>query len=289
LPAIRGIDQWIKGVTELTIPGRRRVLYRYTPPMPQFLYKYSSSGQKYSHENLRDVIVGSVLRLHAPSDFNDPFEMAAQFTTSATLEEKRARYEALARQQAPHLGWRGIQARMAMLMMISDASFESPVQTSLRQIRETMGVYCFAGSARNLLMWSHYAADHRGVCLQFERLYDLPTLAHAVRVDYVADLPVVNWVTNLASDVGKVLLAKSPCWSYEQESRIIVFGQANCYLPFAPQALRRIVIGCRADATLVDALNSWLSERESAGHPPITVLRATMHPRKYKLIIKRAA
>jgi len=36
-------------------------------------------------------------------------------------------------------------------------------QKSLSQIRDEAGVYCFAGNAKNLLMWSHYASDHKGL------------------------------------------------------------------------------------------------------------------------------
>jgi hypothetical protein len=65
---------------------------------------------------------------------------------------------------------------------------------------------------RSVLMWSHCAENHHGVCLQFECMKDFPTLGHAMRVDYREDLSVVNWIVGFYRDVKHILLAKHPCW-----------------------------------------------------------------------------
>jgi hypothetical protein len=287
VPPNKDLDPWVETMERLNVRSRRHVLCRFTPPMPLFLYKYFSSNQPYSRQNLRDVIVGSVLRLSSPNDFNDPFEMAAHFVMTGTEDEKLARYEALARQQAPHLGWRAIQARIKELMAATENSLTPMWQKSLKNIRVSAGVCCFAGSAKNRLMWGHYASNHKGVCLQFERVLDIRILSHAFRVRYVSDLPVLNWIVGFHEGVGEMLFAKDPCWEYEQESRILVNGQAGRYLAFAPQALRRLIFGCRVEPSLVDDVENWLSERAVAGHPPVEVYTATQHPTQYRLVVTR--
>ena len=88
LPPNREIDPWVATMLSVDLGTRRHVLKRFKPtPMPPFLYKYFSSNGPYSHRNLRDVIVGSVLRLNPPSGFNDPFEMRAHFVMTGTEEE----------------------------------------------------------------------------------------------------------------------------------------------------------------------------------------------------------
>jgi hypothetical protein len=287
LPPNREIDPWVAKMLSLDISNRRHVLKRFKPsPMPPFLYKYFSANHPYSRQNLRDVIVRSVLRMNPPSEFNDPFEMRAHFVMTATEDEKLARFESLAREQAPHLGWRALQARIRALMAASEETFTPVWQQSLNSIREEAGIYCFAGSGKSTLMWSHYASDHKGACLQFERVQDIAVLSHAVRVRYAPDLPIVNWVTDFQKGIGDMLFAKHPCWEYEQESRILIYGQAGRYLAFAPQALTKIVLGCRADPAYVEAVQGWVEERTALGHPPIDVYLARQHPQKYRLVIK---
>jgi len=270
----------------LDLPSRRRVLKTFRPrPMDPFLYKYFSSNHKYSYQNLRDVIVGSVLRLNSPCHFNDPFEMWAHFIMTSTEAEKRGRFESLAREQAPHLGWRAIQARINNLMSFDEKDFTPIWQQSLKSVREIAGVYCFAGSAKNTLMWSHYASNHNGVCIQFERVRDIATFSHAVRVRYVPDLPILNWVVGFHEGISEMIFAKHPCWEYERESRMMLYGQAGRYVPFDPQALRKVIFGCRADAKLVDAVDGWLAEREAAGYAKPDVYFTNQHAKQYRLVI----
>jgi hypothetical protein len=253
-PLNKEIDPWISDMQGIDLPSRRQVLKRMTPPMSQFLYKYMAFDQAHSYENLRDVIVGSVLRLNSPSRFNDPFEMAAHIVMTATTDEKLARFESLAREQAPHLGWRAIQAHVQALIAAIEDSFTPIWQRSLTGIRESAGMYCFAGSGKKRLMWGHYALNHRGICLQFERTRDLATLGRALPGDYVLHLPVLNWVKGFYEDIGRMLLSKDPCWEYEQESRILIHGQASRYLRFQPEALRKVIFGCRAEHDFVKAV-----------------------------------
>ena len=267
--------------------ARRHVLHGFRPPMPLFLYKYFASNQPYSLQNLRDVIVGSVLRLNSPSDFNDPFELAANFVMTATEDQKLTRYESLVREQAPHLGWRAVQARIKELMAANDKFFAPTWQRSLKKIRDAAGVYCFAGSGKNRLMWGHYASNHQGVCLQFERVLDLRVFSQAVRVRYTLDLPVLNWIVSFHEDIGKMLFSKDPCWEYEQESRILVIDQATRYLPFEPRALRRLILGCRVQTSLVAAIENMLTERAVAGFPPVEIYAAKQHPTQYRLMVTR--
>jgi hypothetical protein len=256
--------------------------------MRPFLYKYLPSNGEFALTNIRDVLVGSVLRLSSPCQFNDPFELRAHFVMTATHEQKLERFEALAREQAPHLGWRAIQGRIRDLMNAPEQFFYPNWQQSLSQIRSGAGIYCFAGSPKNHLMWGHYASHHRGLCMQFERVRDIATLSHAFRVDYHREFPVVNWIVDFHKRIGDMLFSKDPCWVYEKESRILIYGQAGRYLPFAPVALRKLIFGCEAEAEFIDTVMGILVERTTAGHPPVDVYFAKRHPRLYRLVVAKS-
>src|ERR1700729_1649096 len=67
------------------------------------------------------------------------------------------------------------------------------LRESFAEQRRKFGVCCFcAGDPRNVLMWSHYAGAHFGICLQFETARDPPTLMRALRVPYVDRLKTIK-------------------------------------------------------------------------------------------------
>ena len=226
-----------------------------------------------------------MLRLNSPSTFNDPFEMAAHFTFTGTEGQKLVRFEALLRQQAPHAGWRAIQAGMQRLMAATEDELRPMLNVSLRGVRDTAGIYCFSGEPRSTLMWSHYASEHKGACLIFERAQDVRTLCHAFRVRHTKNLTRINWVRGFQKGIMRMLFAKHPAWKYEKESRILIKGQARRYLPFAPPALRGIIFGCRAEPNFIETVEGFLRERATAGHPSVRVYCASTHPREYRLVV----
>jgi hypothetical protein len=288
LPHNRELAPWLAQMQGLDLSARRQVLKRFKPtPMPPFLYKYLSSDREFSLRNVHDVLVRSILRLNFPNSFNDPFEMTAHFVMIATQEEKLARFESLAREQAPYLGWRAVQARVRELMAFTEECFMPRWQQSLKNVRESAGVCCFAGNAKNRLMWGHYASNHKGICLQFERVRDIHTLAHAFRVRYSANFPILNWIVEFHQDIGKMLFSKDPCWEYEQESRILIYEQGGRYLPLVPDALRKLIFGCRAEPAFVDTVMGMLAERDAAGYSPVEVYFARQHTKMYRLVVSR--
>jgi hypothetical protein len=276
------LGPWVRALESRGYWARRNVLWRrIAPRLSRFLYKFRSLNHHHSLESLRDVIVGSELRLNRPTEFNDPFDMAAHFVMDASVEQRRARFTSLVKQQSSGMGWKAEQAAIQRLMSAPDEDHMARCQASLANIRASTGVYCFAGDPRSTLMWSHYASNHTGVCLQFERVRDFTVFGHAMTVKYSPDLPVVNWIIGFHESIGEMLFAKHPCWSYEAESRIIAYEQADRYLPFKAESLRGVIFGCRASDSVRATVEGMLSERATVGLPHITKYSATMHPTKY--------
>jgi hypothetical protein len=282
-------DQWVSQMLGLDLPARRSVLKRFRPqPIRQFLYKYFPTTG-YSPANLQAALVASMLRLNPPSEFNDPSEMRAHIFVAGTEQAKRDRFEAIAREQNPLMGWRAIQAQIDALMSRTEEVFTPVWQRSLATMRENAGVCCFAGSAKNDLMWSHYAEGHRGVCLQFERVRDIATFSQALRVHYEPGLPTLNYIDHdeFARGLGRMLFSKSPDWRYERENRIFLDGQANRYLPFEASALRKLIFGCKAIPVFIASVLTMLTERTSAGLPPVEVFYTHLDARSYRLVMGR--
>jgi hypothetical protein len=293
------LDEYFAKMMATPYLTRRRIMrFRISERPRRFHYKFkaltpvdprdrSKGFTARSTDALRDLIVRSRLHLAPPADFNDPFDTAAHMVAIGTLEQRRARVERIVNANEPDPEQRAVKIENAMTWPPDAlAGLFSP---ALERIRRTTGVVCFAGNPRGTLLWSHYAASHTGVCLQLETARDFPILSRAVRVDYEPEYPTINWLVDYEAGIGKMLLGKHPCWRDEDETRIIVDGEAGTYLPFRADALRAIVFGCRADQAVFDAIAGLLAERAAAGSPPVKLYRAHLHGKKYKLIIRKAA
>lgn len=131
---------------------------------------------------------------------------------------------------------------------------------------------CFAGNPEDLLLWSHYADSHKGVCIgirdcsstdisamkfNVENCCPYPDgtfddsfsdgLFLVYKVNY-SDFGVVVW--NPYVDNFKVFIDahmnKAKCWEYEDEYRLIVPAKAfkSKILCFDPRYLVEVYLGC---------------------------------------------
>ena len=232
---------------------RRYIRFKISGGKPRrFHYKFRSlqltncgtnACSKYTERsiaNLRDLIVDSSFRLSRPSDFNDPFDMQAFPYISGTLAERRTKFLSLAASQGVPPSEH--QAFAAQWMTKPDYELLEGFKKAFDRMRNETGVFSFAGDPRSILMWSHYAADNAGICLQFEAARDFRVLSRAVTAQYVRDFPRLNWITtDFQKAIGEVLFRKHPNWEYESETRLMFPGDAGKYLRVAPVSLRGLI------------------------------------------------
>jgi hypothetical protein len=213
--------------------------------------------------------------------------MFVHIVVEGSREQRLERFAQLAVQQGPIMPPEQRAEMVRLLMERPDLEHAARCQESIAGIRQRSGVFCFAGDPRCVLTWSHYAENHQGVCFQFERMKDFPTLGHAVRVTYRENLPVVNWIVKFYDDIEQLLLVKHPSWDYEQERRITSIDNANRYLQLRPDALTGIILGCRIQKHQMEFIDRLLAERRDLGAPPVKTYVATQHRTKYRLVIRR--
>jgi hypothetical protein len=237
---------------------------------------------------MRQIMVDSELWLSSPSDFNDPFDTAGRFEIKGTRAKRLAHIKALAKKWAPPGATpAAIQEAQDRLAGHTDIEILDMLRPSFEKQRDSTGVICFVeGDPRDVLMWSHYAVDHKGVCLQFEPARDLFTFGRAVGVMYDRRYPVVNWLKG-QYEMQKILRRKHPRWKYEAERRIIQIGAARSVFNYHPSALVGLIFGCAADDTVIKASEAVLAARARAGLPDLRLYRAQKHKSRYELVIKR--
>ena len=275
---------------KLSLP---RLIYRFQPLRRTVNRKaHEPAFMAESMERLRVPIVHSLLALRSPTEFNDPFDMCARFEIGGTDLDKRARYRGMFEQHNPHGKVSEREAFVAEMLKRSKAELLPRIQKSHLDIVKHFGVACFVGgddAARDILMWSHYGSEHCGVCLQFAPALDVRVFTHAVTVEYCNTYPTIDWIVDFHKGIGRSILRKYTQWEYEHEHRISIPDAAGKYLPFRSDALRGIILGCRADGEVEAAVVELLAERAALKLPPVRLYRATQNPARYSVDIRKAA
>jgi hypothetical protein len=150
-------------------------------------------------------------------------------------------------------------------------------------------LYCLTPFPDSTLMWSHYADNHKGICLEFSTDYSL--FGSAQEVQYLSSYP--QWSPQALMDKTSphILLTKSHDWSYESEYRIIGLGEGiprplaghalelkGQFLNIPTGALQAVVVGCEAH---------FVSVREvvTRSAPGLKIRRAVRSRTQYELEI----
>jgi len=278
------MERFFRILDGATYVERRKLLKKYAAKYPRLLYKFRRLQTPEDTNHLREIIIRSELWLSSPNDFNDPFDMSVKFLFDASSAVKRARIRKVLQDQ----GMKFREIERVVPRMVSKLNAENLAKTPLRTISET-GVCSFAGDPRNILMWSHYAANHEGLCLAFEIAGDPRTFLDALPVEYSVEYPVVNWVTDFdKNDITKIVLRKHKGWEYEKERRIIKLKNAHTRIKFRPEALRAIITGCRMKDDTLEKLKTLLEERITASMPAIKIYHCYKHESRYELVISKS-
>jgi len=278
---------WLDYIHNLSYFQRRLEIARNTKPprLSRFLYKYKSIDEANPTltDRLRDLLVRSRFWLSSPVDFNDPFDMSAKIVTNATGKERLERVKALVKTHA--LSYKERERTRKRLMRAPISVLESQLGDIYNKHVTRTGVFSFAGDAKSILMWSHYAKDHTGLCIQFERARDFKTLSGALSVEYSSEYPEVNFIKDFQESLSTGLLRKHTGWAYEQEHRIISVNGAHTYIQFDPKAVVGIVMGCRSTPGGRAIVELLLEERRRASMPPVRLFHVQKHSSKYRLVV----
>lgn len=166
------------------------------------------------------------------------------------------------------------------------------------KLGEVIGITCFSETPKNMLMWSHYANRHTGICVEydFSRLFSTAANTLLFPVTYTnkrplfpidkleigADGKVKDGQTLPAGavpEIIKALTVKSKVWEYEREWRHIVFTKD------APDRLIKLPIISK----IILGINISPEDKEKiielAGRKHIPVYATRLKADKYEMII----
>lgn len=294
---------------------------------PDVIYKYVDQ------EGARKIIANATLRFSRPSGLNDPFDVYIDDLFNLGFEKLQQKaiaefFELL--QNDPALFVRLIGAdppqvaevsslvrsispeeRAALSAMITPERLEN-WDTGLADMRihleaerkqvvaqfENCAIFCATRSHDNLLMWAHYAQQHRGVVLGFRpntakdsmlavtkpvRYTDKRPTFYGLLDDLIASGAAMNR-DEQAEFRNALVYSKSSHWSYEEEVRIdipheVPVGEPASFFKFDPNELTELYFGCRVD----QAFRREITLAARTLNPNIEIFDARLQKESYGL------
>lgn len=144
--------------------------------------------------------------------------------------------------------------------IFADKDLRKEMRRIKDEIHAAMGMLCFSKNWKNPVQWSHYADNHRGICLGFDVHDDL-----LQEVDYVTERVECTLAEIQESSdkethenlIHVMMATKYADWRYEQEVR--VFSMLNneddglFFQKFDEAiALREVIVGARSSVSRAD-------------------------------------
>ena len=246
---------------------------------PEHLYKYRKVDL-----HLEAMLLRGEVCVPSPVDFNDPFDCWLPVDPMGTEEELGCMFREYLRDKEPGLCGReleeGIDKEVSRRQHEQPGVIHSEARQAIARVLAKTGVYSLSATNKHILMWSHYADDHKGVCLEFS-LGSAPALRdRATKVTYKEELPCMSFFDPKLP--GVLMTTKSDAWSYEQEWRIVFPEPEGPGLKSIPDgALSGVILGCRMSEADRKRIMCWVNLREE----PLAVYRAQMKDREFGLDI----
>ncbi|VAW88449.1 hypothetical protein MNBD_GAMMA18-1762 [hydrothermal vent metagenome] len=193
------------------------------------LFKY----RKFDKRSI-ELLVNRQLWFAKPASLNDPFE--GKSSCSEVLEAVWSHYPFPEEERK---------------------QYKTIIETQL----QNSGICSFSKTRKNQLMWSHYADEHKGICIGFNEqilrpdnssIYPIDVTYQAEypfagiieRFKYFEELPGVNNTKSIAGDIFySVLGTKYLNWEYERERRLVY--QKSQAISFTEKAVNSIFFGLK--------------------------------------------
>lgn len=259
-----------------------------TEDLPQKFFKYRSLATEQDRQRVRQVVVDSKIYFPPAKFFNDPFDLHPVFDLTAPRHVQRKDYERLSKKYE-RLGRaeRRMEARRVAKTSMSPKNIAATTRSiqheHARVITEAVGILCVCKKRDDILMWSHYADSHNGVCLEFDGMSKF--MAHAQEVKYSkAREPIRAYHETEQQMMEKALLTKSDRWAYEDEYRLLRYKDGPGLVEFRPHNLTGIIVGASAEKATIDLVKGWISERIE----PVTLYRASVSSTEFEIVINAA-
>lgn len=254
------------------------------------LYKFRPYSTPTDEARLEEIVIKNKVFVPAPSSFNDPFDPRPRYVPRER-EKFVYHYSKIARQDF------GADSQLERRILKADPAAITASLTEKYQklYREESGVLSLTGTREPILLWSHYAANHAGICIHFSRRVAPFNWSMPVRyTDSYPEIPI-PFDQDYQEQYITTLCTKASIWSYEREFRLarmpLSFDTGvdiwdrwdGRHMIIPPEAITGITIG----ASMSDVNRAKILTLGRQRVPAIEVWQAHLHESKYVLIFQR--
>lgn len=209
-----------------------------TDRCPSIIYKYIPISWKHI-----TAAVNNQLWMSAPADFNDPFDCNHPINKEMSNQERVDITSSLC----------GIDT--SELSAYPNGQ-ETLVNEGIKYMSDKFsraGICCFSERWDSILMWSHYADKHRGICLGYNSRDLIGKVGYVFeKIRPEKSSPSLDF-KNMGTEEGQeefinnVIFTKASDWAYEEEWRLVVFDKGRQLIE-SPMQLQSVIFGIRTSS-----------------------------------------
>ncbi|MFQ5965950.1 MAG: DUF2971 domain-containing protein [Candidatus Scalinduaceae bacterium] len=247
--------------------------------LPNVLYKYRSLSEKH-RDNTKRLIVKNTIYFPTFNQFNDPFDCDLHiriFSDESTIREKLVKLN-------PEASSKEIERMVQEVLNLDPEERQRNLQQGIRNETVKCGIFCLSSVPDNLLMWSHYADSHKGVCVGFKVNDDYLFGCELTKIQYQDRYPELSIANDITIDwVNNYLSTKSNDWCHEQEYRIVYRSPGEFVYP--REDLNCVILGAKIEPEMKNAVIEWI--RPYTGQ--VQVFKARLHCSEFKIVFDKVA
>ncbi|WP_421261378.1 DUF2971 domain-containing protein [Aeromonas jandaei] len=227
------------------------------------------------------------IRFTQPAFLNDPYECHLVFNKDTRLQLVDDFYNSMVANNTTqsHDELRDIAERYETSLLINALE-------GYRKIKNDLGVLSLTECPLNLLMWAHYADEHKGVVVELDYTHESLFKISSGGKEF-STLKAVKYQNEKVAGVpfpDKVvesLLTKSPEWEYEKEWRFIrTLNLLNEVKPdiyiqkLDPKVIKRVIFGARFPGDRLSEITEF-TDRTEFSH--VKLEKAMLIPNQFGL------
>jgi hypothetical protein len=233
------------------------------------------------NDNTKNNLINNELFFSHPEDFNDPFDSKIEVEYKGTIKDWY--YWASIR----NLDKKVIDQRIkdGMIIEVESGIFEFNQTKKDKLLKDPKNYYkicCFSETNLSIMMWSHYADSHKGICLCFKtqkvgnghlREFFIPesmSLSPSILfpVDYHKPKPkIINMLAlSKTKEYEKLMdfhIRKHQDWKYEKEHRQLIHyvneTEKGFTVKYRKEYLEGIIFGLKAKREEIDEICDIIS------------------------------
>lgn len=213
-------------------------------------------------EYTKDNLKNNVLYFNDPENFNDPFDSKIDITYQGTKEAWSnflLRNKKNPKEISQWIRDKKIK-RKKNILILNRTKINNELRKEIFE-KSHYRICCFSATKLNILMWSHYAENHQGICLCFKTnkkgnayfltLDSKPYILFPV--EYVKEKPKkVNMLyEGQYKELMNFFLTKYTDWNYENEYRVTIMKdefEQGYTKKFRKEDLEGIIFGLNAES-----------------------------------------